>query len=78
MYWQYSLIHTYNMLTIYNDPHTIMEGVTNVYDLKSYTQTKNTYYESRRYLGTNFGKFLILDGSGSAWLMFGNDMLRKQ
>ena len=54
------------MLSIFHYPHEIMEGIIKVYDLKRDPETKKTYYEPRRYFGSNVGKFYLPDGIGTA------------
>ena len=54
------------MLKISHKTHDIMEGVTKVYGMKRDPETKNTYGDTRRYPGTNVGKFDLPSVSGTA------------
>ena len=62
-YWQYFLIHIYDILVVLHMASTIIEGVDKVYELKNYIEMKKTYCDPRRYLGANVGNFDLPYGS---------------
>ena len=75
-YWEYVLIHTYDIMVILNDVRYIIEGLDKVYNLKKDPDTNNNYYEPRRQLGTNVGNFDLPDGSVTAWFRSGGDYVK--
>ena len=65
------------MLAISHEAGAIIKGVVKLYYMNKYPETKKTYYEPRRYLGANVGKFDLLDGSGTVWFMPGVDNIKE-
>ena len=70
-YCKYVLIHINEIIEISHKPHDTIEDVAKVFDLKKYTDTKQTYYCPNRYLGSITGKFYLTGGSGTEFLFGG-------
>ena len=55
-----------------------MERLSKFYDMKKDPEAKKTYYEPRRYLVANVGKFDLPTSSGTVWFMSGVDYFKKE
>ena len=75
-YWEYVLIHSYDIMVVSHDASTIMERVSKVYIPEKDTKKKNTYYDPRRYLGANVGDFELPGGSVTVYYMSGYDYVK--
>ena len=72
------LIHKYVIILFSHEPSVIMERLSKFYDMKKDPEAKNTYYEPRRYLVANVGKFDLPTSSGTVWFMSGVDYFKKE
>ena len=79
-YWEYILIHVYNLLVDSRQAKCITESISGVYTLKEDKKTKHSHGTAHVYLGTNTHKFRHPDANKyepHCWSMSGNHYVKN-